>query len=429
MINHLVSVPALNRSIIAASLALAGHTAIAQAPTFGYIGQTITPNGATLASPTTFNSALGTSTVGGISGLEWSGSGNTYFGVIDGRNNTAIGSARFYNMTLDLAQFQRSNAPGSAGVSYSSAITLRNGGALSDPGYTQSQRDPESIRYLVASNSLLVSTEGFRQTGNVSNPTIEEVRPDGTRIRTFNVPSLYSPTGSVAGTTTGDAGVRDNGGFEPMALTPDGSKAFVANEVTLIQDGSASAGIHRLTSYDVASGNPLNQYVYRSEAGRGLVELLAIDSNRFIALERGGSANSGAGYAVELWLAEISGATTDITGVNSLGTATYSALQKTLLLNLNSLTNTDNSVLRRGNIESLTWGPRFNGQNTLILASDNNFATTNHLSNGGTGTGDFTQYIALTTSLAPIPEPTSLISLLLGLGAVGGLSVRSKRLA
>jgi hypothetical protein len=424
MISRSVPFPIFLRSMIAASLALAGHTAIAQAPTFGYLGQTITPNGATLASPTTFSSALGTTTVGGISGLEWSGSGNTYFGVIDGRNNTSLGSARFYNMTLDLAQFQRSNTPGSAGVTYSNAVTLRNGSTLSDPGYTQSQRDPESIRYLSASNTLLVSTEGFRQTGNVSNPTIEEVRPDGTRIRTFNVPALYNPTGSVVGTTAGDSGVRDNGGFEPMALTPDGSKAFVANEVTLIQDGASSAGIHRLTSFDVALGNALNQYVYRSEPGRGLVELLAIDNNRFIALERGGSANNGGGYAVELWLAEITGATTDITGVNALGSAPYTALQKTLLLNLNSLTNADNSVLRRGNVESLTWGPSFNGQNTLILASDNNFATSNHLSNGGTGAGDFTQYIALTTSLAPIPEPSMLISLLLGLGAIGGFARR-----
>jgi hypothetical protein len=414
----------LIRTSIALGFGAVAQVALAQAPTFGYIGQTITPNGATLAAPQTFGSGLATSTIGGVSGLEWSGSGNAYYGVIDGRNNASIGAARFYNMTLDLNQFQRSNTPGSAGVTYNSAVTLRNGGLVTDPGYSQSQRDPESIRFRSSTNTLLVSTEGFRQSGNVSNPTIEEVRPDGTRIRSFNVPALYNPTGSVAGTSAGDAGVRDNGGFEPMALTPDGSKAFVANEVTLIQDGSSGAGIHRLTSFDVASGNALNQYVYRSEAGRGLVELLAIDNNRFIALERGGSANSGAGYAVEMWLAEITGATTDISGVSSLGSATYTALQKTLLLNLNSLTNADNSVLRRGNIESLTWGPSFNGQSTLILASDNNFATSNHLSNGGAGTGDFTQYIALTTSLAPIPEPTSWISLLLGLGAVGGLSRR-----
>jgi hypothetical protein len=366
------------RAALGLGFLLAGAFAQAQPYTFTYLGQTITPNGATLSAPTTASTTVGTGTIGGVSGLEWLGQGNSYVAVIDGRNPTSAGAARFYNVELDISKFVRSNTPGSAGVVYTGAQTLRNGGSLTDPGYTQSQRDPESIRYLSASNTFLMSTEGFRQTGNISNPTIEEVRADGTRVRFLNVPSLYNPTGSTGGNTTGDAGVRDNGGFEPMALSPDGKTAFAANELTLAQDGTSSSGRHRLTR-----------------------------------------------YAVELWLTEILPGTTNVSGVASLVPGGYTAMTKTQLLSLGTLTNTDGSIMRRGNVESLTWGPVYNGQQTLILASDNNFRTTNDATNGGTA-GDFTQYIALATNLAPIPEPAAFLLMPLGLGIVLARKSRAK---
>lgn len=73
----------------------------------------------------------------------------------------------------------------------------------------------------------------------------------------------------------------------------------------------------------------------------------------------------------------------------------YSAVSKTLLLDLSDLRNDDGSVLALDNIEGITWGPEVDGKPTLILVSDNNFSP-----------AQFTQFVALSVS-TPIPEPTT----------------------
>ncbi|MDP3287681.1 MAG: FxDxF family PEP-CTERM protein, partial [Methyloversatilis sp.] len=85
---------------------------------------------------------------------------------------------------------------------------------------------------------------------------------------------------------------------------------------------------------------------------------------------------------------------------------TITAVSKTLLLDLSDLKNDDGSTLALDNIEGLTFGPSFNGKQTLILASDNNFGAT-----------QFTQFIAL--EVTAVPEPETYAMLLAGLGLIG----------
>lgn len=50
-------------------------------------------------------------------------------------------------------------------------------------------------------------------------------------------------------------------------------------------------------------------------------------------------------------------------------------MSKELLLDLSTLINIDGSALALDNIEAITWGETFNGNPTLILASDNSFSS------------------------------------------------------
>ena len=155
-------------------------------------------------------------------------------------------------------------------------------------------------------------------------------------------------------------------------------------------------------------------------ATNGLTDLLAIGDRQFIAIERSfavGAATPGSpvtGNTIRLYQLDARNAT-DVSGLDSIaGVATLQTVKKTLLLDLSALKNDDGSALALDNIEGLAFGPQFNGQQTLILVSDNNFSGT-----------QFTQFVAL--SVAAVPEPQTYALLLAGLGAVGWVVRRRRR--
>jgi hypothetical protein len=149
-------------------------------------------------------------------------------------------------------------------------------------------------------------------------------------------------------------------------------------------------------------------------ATNGLVELLAVGDRQFIAMERSfaiGAASPGigpnglpTGYTVRLYAVDARAAT-DVSALNTLAGATYTAATKTLLLDLSDLKNDDDTALALDNLEGMTLGPVIDGEQTLVLVSDNNFGST-----------QFTQFVAL--SISPVPEPMSATLLALGLAGV-----------
>jgi hypothetical protein len=102
----------------------------------------------------------------------------------------------------------------------------------------------------------------------------------------------------------------------------------------------------------------------------GLPELLAVSDTEFIAIERAFA--DGVGNTIRLILTSIEGDTTDVKDIKNLNKATnVKAMTRKVLL--------DMPIVYQGvkldNIEGITWGPRLpNGNRTLVLVSDNNFA-------------------------------------------------------
>jgi hypothetical protein len=364
-------------------------TAVNAASPLEYIGQQIVPTGTMQ-----FNT-----TIGGLSGIDYDPASGRYFAVSD--DASQINPARFYDLSLNLAQFHRSNAPGSSGVSFNSVRSILTPGGST---FGARQLDPEAIRF--DGTHLYWSSEGARRTNDFQDPFVRRMTVLGEHTSELNTPARFKPSGSVAGTQPGDSGARNSFGFESLALSPNRDRIYTANANALVQDGPATAigqsSVSRLIEFNVTTGNAMAEFAYVVEplvqepspptayASNNLTELLSIGDRQFIALEL--SFSSGEESTVRLYYADARNAT-DISTLDSLDGAAFTPMAKTLLLDLADLRNDDGSPIVVDAIEGITFGPMHEGRPTFVLVSDDNFSN-----------GQFTQFIAL-SRIAPIPEP------------------------
>ncbi|MDN5881001.1 MAG: esterase-like activity of phytase family protein, partial [Nitrosospira sp.] len=342
-------------------------------------------------------------TVGGLSSLDYNPRTGRYLAVSDDRSKT--NPARFYELSLDLAQFERSSEPGMAGVTFHAVTTIQQPGG---GAFASNSVDPEGMRFDAARNKIYWSNEGQRSMLGFQNPTVREMNPDGSHSRDFAVPVRYHPRGSNIGIFPGDRGIYNNLAFESLAISVDGNTLYTATENGLIQDtppaNVLTGSRTRILSFDIESGKPRSEYIYEvgpvvfappsigGFATNGLTDFIAIGDRQFITIERSFTfgadtpGNIATGYTVRLYYADARGAT-DISEMGSIAGESIQPVTKTLLLDLSDLKNTDGSTLSVGNIEGITLGPIFNGKRTLVLVADNNFSRK-----------QFTQFVALEIS-------------------------------
>ncbi|MCW5619568.1 MAG: esterase-like activity of phytase family protein [Burkholderiales bacterium] len=328
-----------------------------------YIGQQIVPTGYIYSD----------TVVGGLSGIDFDPHSGQFYAISDDRSP----DARFYTLTLDLTRFNRRLGPGMAGVRFTGVHPL-----LDQDGtrFTGRRVDPEAIRLHPHSGTLLWTSEGNARRG--AAPFVREMNTAGEPLREFELPSQYLARSGQ------EWGVRDNLAFESIAVTPSGRSVVVAVENALLQDGPAasrrSGSACRVLVFDHDSGSARAQFVYQVDAvvapsllpnglkTNGLAELLALDEDLFVAVER--SFSAGSRLSIRLYLTRTAGAT-DVAALDALHGASYQVMHKSLLLDLTDLTNEDGSALWLDNIEAISFGPRLeNGNRTLILVADNNFS-------------------------------------------------------
>lgn len=393
------------------ALGLAAAAATAQAQGLSYLGQQVVPTGALFQS----------TTVGGLSAIDFNPLSGRYLAIADDRS--AINPARYYELSLDISKFQRSNTPGSAGVAFNATtpILTAAGGT-----YATNTVDPEGLRFNPATGTIYWTNEGQRTAAGFQNPTVREMTANGSYVRDFAVPTKYQPSGSAAATVAapGDRGIYNNLAFESLAISTDGKTLYTATENALTQDGPtatlANGSRSRILSFDIATGAAGAEYVYEvgpvidtpdpagSFVTNGLTDLIAVGDRQFIGIER--SFSLGKDYEIRLFAIDARNAT-DVSGKESLDGASFTAASKTLLLNLSDLKNDDGSALVLDNIEGITLGPVVNGQQTIVLVADNNFAG-----------NQFTQFIALSV----VPEPATVALWAAGLAGVVAAARRKR---
>ena len=328
---------------------LAGQPAPSDPITLEFLGQAVTPSGA----------SFGGLRIGGLSGIAYDPASGAFLANSDDRSP----QARFYTIRLDLSDGALSDGD----VRYTGVQTL------ADPDgqpFATGALDPESIR-IAPDGSLYLSSEG--DASQLISPAVLKLAQSGMQTGSLPIPGDFAPTAD------GSSGIRNNLAFESLAFTPDGKHLFVGTENALYQDGPAAdlytGSPSRVTEYDVATGQVAAEYTYRTEpvqdapspagsfATNGLVELLALDNKgTLLALER--SFSTGVpGNDIRLFLAH-----PDPNGADAIG---RTPLLKDLVLDF------DDIGVPLDNIEGMTFGPDLpDGRRTLVFVSDDNFSDT-----------------------------------------------------
>ena len=309
-------------------------------------------------------------TAGGLSGIDYDTERSEYILLSDDRSD--LNPARFYTAQWTPPWLQPP-AP-------KSVVELQrpNGGPWLARRRAEAQTpvpDPEALRLRPGAGTLLWTSEGDVTRG--FGPAFYESARDGRLLREFALPAMFNAHASQR------RGPRDNLGLEGLALTPDGRHAWLAMENALIQDGpspttKAPGGPCRLTRMDLETGQATRQIAYvpdaiplrplipGSLADNGISEVLMLDADRMLVLERAYA--TGAGNSLRLYEIDTRDAT-DVLATDTLAAGNHRPAAKTLVADFAQL-----GLSRLDNTEGMCWGPALpDGKRMLVVVSDDNF--------------------------------------------------------
>jgi hypothetical protein len=306
-------------------------------------------------------------TVGGLSAIDHDPATGLWVALSDDRSE--LQAARFYTLRVDVAV-------AGLGVEVLDVVTLRQADGHPFPKRQMGGEvvDPEGMRLLPNGRGVLWTSEGDLRVNQ--SPSLREARLDGAHVRDFEIPPLlqFGRPGT---------GPRDNLTFEGLALTPDARTAWVAMEAALQQDGpepgvGRPGGPCRFTAFDVASGRAVRQIAYLPDpiphapklpggpADNGVSEILMIDADRMLVLERAYSA--GVGTSLRIYAIDAREAS-DTLALPRLRAGEYRPVAKRFIADFAQL-----GLSRLDNTEGMCWGPPLpNGHRTLVVVSDDNF--------------------------------------------------------
>jgi hypothetical protein len=307
-------------------------------------------------------------TVGGLSAIDHDPATGLWVTLSDDKSE--IDPARFYT-------FQAAIGEGRLDIELQDVVILREEDGQPFPPRKSGGEvvDPEGIRLLPGGAGVLWTSEGDERVNQ--SPGVRQARLDGSFVRAFAVPAMlqFSRPG---------VGPRDNLSFEGIALTPDARTAWVSMEAPLLQDGPVpgvghAGGPCRFTAFDVASGRALRQLAYQPDpvphpprprggfTDNGVSDILMLDANRMLVLER--SYSMGVGTSIRIYEIDTRAAS-DTLAQTRLRAGEYRPAAKRFVADFAQL-----GLSRTDNTEGLCWGPRLaNGSRTLVVVSDDNFS-------------------------------------------------------
>jgi len=294
--------------------------------------------------------------VGGLSGIDFYN--NQYYLVCDDSK-----SPRVYFVTIDISDTIISN------ISIDSVLIVKD---------SLHFLDLESIRYNSQLNEITLTSEGHINTQK--NPLLFSINERGNIVRSFQIPIAFDAESNQM--------PRHNGTLEGLSIAYDKNGYWIAMELPLKGDGpepdfKETKSPVRITYIDDKTKMAEKQFSYFLDpisknpngkfAVNGLTDLIEYKKDIFIAIERSYSSGYGnQGNTIKLYMVDSRKASNTL-GISSLKDNKFTPASKKLLLNFDDIRSelTNNSI---DNIEGITLGPKLsNGNNSLILISDNNF--------------------------------------------------------
>ncbi|BBY92520.1 phytase [Mycobacterium gallinarum] len=312
-------------------------------------------------------------TVGGLSAITYDPGRQLYYIISDDRS--ARNPARFYTVRITLSDNRL------IGVEWLDTTSLLDRSGAPFPPLSPDAMppvippDPEGIAFDERRQQLYWSSEGERIVKDPNRPLLLDpwVRVaglDGAFRGQYDLPP-------VLWISQQDTGPRTNNGLEGLTLTPSGNYLFAGMEDPGFNDGglpTAEAGaLTRVTRFDVSTGTASAQYAYPLDPitapngdANGLSDLVALDDDNFLVIER----SHGAHNVARIYRASTAGAD-DILDRPSLADAPPTAMTKILVADLSTIPQVQNL----DNVEGITLGPRLSdGRQVVVLVTDDNFS-------------------------------------------------------
>lgn len=315
-------------------------------------------------------------TVGGLSGIDRDPCTGEYVMVSDDRS--VLQPARFYTARINV------DGAGVHSVDFTSTHPfLQPDGSVYPSASAGDGKvvDPEELRVDPLGCRYWWAQEGDRPKSSsdpLIQPTIQFAGRTGQYRGQLPLPRNYE-------STRGDWGLRRNKAVEAITFG-DGSRTLTsAVEGPLFQDGPEPDLEHgalvRVTRQN-REGGVLGQFAYPLEKiftesdptspwgpDTGVPAILSFpgDPSRYLVLERTWVA--GAGFKIRIYDATTRGAT-EVQNMDSLAGQKVVPMRKKLVVDFHDL-----GLSTVDNTEGMTWGPALpNGERTLLLVSDDNFA-------------------------------------------------------
>ena len=311
-----------------------------------------------------------------LSGIVYDSNNDVYYVVSNDQTNP-----RFYTLEIDLTN----NSIDAVTITDVTTLNDNSGNPLTD-----NTTDLEGIA-LTSSGTIFLASEGILDesgtTDNHINPFLREFNlTTGNQVDDVTIPDKFIPEGALSDDAmivggfgnpiTPTIGVRDNFAFESLTLTEDEQFLFTAVEAPLAQDSSSDnivAGgtlFNRIIQFEPSTDTyaATAEYLYIPEAFHNITDILALDRDTLIVVERNPLAAGGLSdsFDIQIYEADLSVAT-DISGTEGLNDNQGDIVEvsKNLLVDFDDL-GID------GNFEGLSFGSDVNGNPSLIVVSDNN---------------------------------------------------------
>ena len=328
--------------------------------------------------PLTEFAPLKTARFGGVSGIVFDPTAgptnNDLLGICDDRNTSRLFIFR------------------TEGHGAAFRVTLRAYFPLPAGADAPDTLDAEGI-VMTRSGRIYVASEGAQNRQPRTPPSITIYNRRVEYLGRLPVPDRFIPPDHGPITR----GVRQNGAFESLAITPDERHLFTAAELPLAQDGPAPSftrgGLTRILEYE-ADGEgfrPAREFAYPLDPAasadftprlviNGVVELLAMGAKDLLVMERSFAQEAGGAERtvtrIRIYRASLEEAT-DVSRVESLDRQRrIRPARKTLLLDLANVKGLSADLAQLDNFEGMAFGPDLpDGSRSLLLVSDDNFST------------------------------------------------------
>lgn len=324
---------------------------------------------------------------GGLSAMEYSGEGNRFWLLADrgAGDGEVTYRCRYHEAELtvdpehhtikcELVATRLLSAPNGEPI-VGSAVADEAHLVSTDPNHQWTALDLEGIRRLPDGKLLLSDEYG---------PHVLIADLSGKVQEEYPVPEKFLRRARTEGGFR-TRGVAYNRGLEGIAITPSGNRVLTMPQSPLVQDSveykGMSLGVNCRCIVYGAHHECVREIVYQMDSKRnGLSEVLAIDEDRFLVLERDGKAGLEA-KEKKIYLADMRGAT-DVCDIESLPETGLPqgvvAMKKTLLIDLLDPRFGLGGERAKEKAEGLCWGPKLeDGRQTLWVCYDNDFDSAN----------------------------------------------------